>query len=62
MLYFDSPKKVKLLFAHYFDIPSKEKQNKIKELIINKNYELTYYKQSKLIVKGMERDRKKLKG
>lgn len=61
MLYFDSPKKVKLLFAHYFDIPSKEKQNKIKELIINKNYELTYYKRSKLIVKGMERDRKKLK-
>ena len=44
------------------EISYEEKQNKIKELIINKNYELTYYKRSKLIVKGMERDRKKLKG
>lgn len=60
-LYFKDPKKINLVFAYYFEMPSLKKQTTIKEVLTNRNYELAYYKNSKVIVKGMETVRRKLR-
>ena len=60
-LYFNDPKKVALMFTRYFDIPSYERQQKIKNSLLNTHYELIYFKNTKLIINGMEKYRKKLK-
>ena len=60
-LYFNNNKKIVLIFAHYFDAPTKkQKENIIKE-IMKKELELKYYHNSKIIVSGLDSYRKTIK-
>ena len=60
-LYFKDKKKLKLVFPHYFEVPTKEQKSKIIKEFLKKELELKYYKRSKIVVNGLESYRKVIK-
>jgi len=59
-LYFNN-KKLKLIFPHYFDLPSLKQKNEIINEFFNSSVELKYYSRSKVIVSGAEKYRRIIK-
>lgn len=59
-LYFNEGKKLKLTFAHYFSVPSKKHKKAINNEFIKKQLDIKYYKNSKVIISGLESYRKSI--
>jgi len=60
-IYFKSPKKEKLFFVHYFDVPTRKQKQEIINFIMKNELDLVYYIKSKIIVSGIWQIRKKIK-
>lgn len=61
LYFYHNNKRIKLYFAHHFNVPTYKQKKEIMTEIINKELNLKYYKKSKMIIGGLESYRKRIK-